>query len=173
MKGAITLKRLGFIYNYFEEILLVALFAFMVAVIFLQVIMRYVFNNSLPWSEELGRFIFQWLTWIGISLGARLGQHIKITMLTDKLPPRGAHAANILSEIIVIIICVLTMYYGVELSKLFVGTRFTTIKISLAWGYAALIVGCGLMTIRSLISIKGSVTGLITGNPAAGPQNAS
>lgn len=173
MKGAINIKRLGFIYNHFEEILLVVLFAFMVAVIFLQVIMRYVFNNSLPWSEELGRFIFQWLTWIGISLGARLGQHIKITMLTDKLPPKGAQAANILSEIIVIIICVLTMYYGVELSKLFMATRFTTIKISLAWGYAALIVGCGLMTIRSLISIKNSVTGLITGNPVASSQNVS
>lgn len=164
------IKRLSFIYNHFEETLLVGLFAFMVAVIFLQVIMRFVFNNSLSWSEELGRFMFQWLTWIGISLGARLGQHIKITMLTDKLPHRGAQAANIISEIIVIMICVLTMYYGVELSKIFIGTRFTTIKISLVWGYAALIVGCGLMTVRSLVSIKNSMISFITGNPVTSPE---
>lgn len=164
-----NIKRLSFIYNHFEEILLVTIFAVMVGVIFLQVIMRRVFNNSLSWSEELGRFTFEWLTWIGISLGARLGQHIKITLLTDKLSHRLAQAANILSEIIVIIICVLTLYYGIELSKLFYGARFAMLKFSLAWGYFSVIVGCGLMAIRSLVSIKNSVVSLITGNPLANP----
>lgn len=157
-------NRLSFIYNHFEEILLVTIFAVMVIVIFLQVIMRYAFNNSLSWSEELGRFSFEWLTWIGISLGARMGQHIKITMLVDKLQYKGAQLANITSEIIVIIICGLTIYYGVELSKMFVGSKFTSIKISLAWGYASVIVGCGLMTIRSFVSIIKSIRNFKTGN---------
>lgn len=158
-------NRLNFIYNHFEEILLVTLFAFMVAVIFLQVIMRYVFNNSLSWSEELGRFLFEWLTWIGISLGARMGQHIKITLLIDKFHNKGAQIVNIISEIIVIIICGLTIYYGVELSNMFISSNFTTIKISLAWGYASVIVGCGLMVIRSLVSITKSIMVFKTGIP--------
>ncbi len=159
------IKRLGFIYNHLEEIILVGLFAVMVAAIFLQVIMRYVFDNSLSWSEELGRFVFEWLTWIGISLGARVGQHIKISLLVDKLPNKGAQAANIASDIIVIIICGLTMYYGIELSKMFAGSNFTTIKISLAWGYASVIVGCGLMIIRSMESIVRSAVSFRTGEP--------
>lgn len=158
-------KRLGFFYNHLEEIILVILFALMVVVIFLQVIMRYGFNNSLAWSEEVGRFIFEWLTWIGMSLGARRGEHIKITLLTDKLPFRAAHAANILSSGIVVVICILTMIYGVELSKLFMGSKFTAMKISLSWGYASVIVGCGLMAIRSLGSVRSSARSLFTGPP--------
>lgn len=141
------------------------LFAVMVGVIFLQIIMRYVFNNSLTWSEELGRFIFQWLTWIGISLGARLGQHIKISILTDRLSYRLAHAFNILADLIVIVICVITLYYGIEISKLFLGSKFVTLKISLAWGYSAVVVGCSLMTIRSLISIKNSIGSMFSNEP--------
>ena len=76
-------NRLFYLLNHTEEIVIVAMFALMVAVIFLQVIMRYVFSNSLSWSEELGKFLFVWITWLGISLGERKGEHIKITMLTD------------------------------------------------------------------------------------------
>jgi len=156
-------NRIGFIYNHLEEIILVAMFAVMVAVIFIQVIMRYVFNNSLSWSEELGRFMFEWLTWIGMSIGAKKGQHIKITMLVDKFPFRLAQAANILSEIIVIVICGLTMIYGVELARMFAGALFTSMKISLAWGYASVVVGCGLMIMRSIISAVRSIKALKDG----------
>lgn len=158
-------ERLGFIYNHIEEIILITLFAIMVAAIFIQVIMRYVFDNSLSWSEELGRFVFEWLTWIGLSLGARVGQHIKITLLVDKLPNNLAQTANIVSETIVIVICGLTIYYGIELSKMFVGSHFTTIRISLAWGYASVIVGCGLMLIRSFASIIKSIRSFKAGSP--------
>ncbi len=157
-------ERLCYLYNHLEEIILVTLFVLMVAVIFIQIIMRYVFNNSLSWSEELGRFVFEWLTWIGLSLGARVGQHIRISLLVDRLPSNAAQTANIISEIIVIIICGLTIYYGVELSKMFAGSRFTTIKISLAWGYASVVTGCGLMIVRSLGSIGKSITAIHNAN---------
>jgi hypothetical protein len=41
------------IWNHFEEYLLVGSLAFSVALVFLQVVMRYVFQQSLSWSEEL------------------------------------------------------------------------------------------------------------------------
>ena len=96
-------NRLFYLLNHTEEIVIVAMFAVMVAVIFVQVIMRKC-GNSLTWSEELGKFLFVWITWLGISLGERKGEHIKITMLTDRLPFRVAQVVNILSEIIVIIV---------------------------------------------------------------------
>ena len=43
-----------------------------------QVIMRYVFHSSLGWSEELARYMFVWLVFIGISYGAKVMRHIKI-----------------------------------------------------------------------------------------------
>ena len=97
--------------NYAEEIILVTMFALMVVVIFVQVIMRYVFHSSLTWSEELGKFLFVWISWLGISIGEKRGEHIKITMLTDKLNVKWQHIFNLISESIVIAICALTVYY--------------------------------------------------------------
>ncbi|MCL2601411.1 MAG: TRAP transporter small permease subunit, partial [Treponema sp.] len=51
------------------------LMSFMVIILFIQVIMRRVFNNSLFWSEELARYMFIWLVYLGISHGARLRKH--------------------------------------------------------------------------------------------------
>ena len=159
-------NRLFYLLNHTEEIVIVAMFALMVAVIFLQVIMRYVFSNSLSWSEELGKFLFVWITWLGISLGERKGEHIKIPMLTDRLPFRVAQVVNILSEIIVIIICAVTFYYGITLVFSQMGTHYAGIKISVSWGYLAVVVGCGLMILRSVWGFGRSLKYLFKGAPA-------
>ena len=97
-------KQIFSILNHIEEVIIVSMFALMVIIIFVQVIMRKA-GNSLSWSEELGKFLFVWISWMGISLGQREGEHIKITMLTDRLPFRLAQIVNIISDIVVIIIC--------------------------------------------------------------------
>lgn len=149
-----------------EEIVLVIMFALMVLVIFGQVIMRYVFNNSLSWSEELGKFLFVWISWIGISIGAKRKEHIKITMFVDKCSPKNALICEILSEIIVFGICAVTAYYGIELVISQAHINFAGIKISMSWGYLAVVIGCAVMMLRNLIMIKTSFDSLRKGGEA-------
>ena len=122
-----------------EEVILVGMFALMVLIIFIQVIMRYIFNNSLSWSEELGKFLFVWISWLGISIGAKRKEHIKITMFIDKVSPKLKCLCDILSELIIFGICAVTAYYGLELvisqSQIF----FAGIKISMSWGYLSVV----------------------------------
>ena len=149
-------NRIVDVLNRVEEVVLVAMFSAMVLIIFVQVIMRKT-GNSLYWSEELGKFLFVWISWLGISIAQRKGEHIKITMLTDHLPFRSAQVFNILSDLVVIAICVVTLYYGVSLVISQWTSPYAGIKISTSWGYLAVVVGCTLMTIRCLASIKDSV----------------
>ena len=142
------------ILNHIEEVIIVSMFALMVIIIFVQVIMRKA-GNSLSWSEELGKFLFVWISWMGISLGQREGEHIKITMLTDRLPFRLAQIVNIISDIVVIIICAVIFYYGVELVVAQGNVPYA--------GYLAVVLGCGLMILRTLVSIKRSALTLING----------
>ena len=156
------MKKFFRVLNKTEEIVVVALFVAMVAIIFFQVVMRKL-NSSLSWSEELAKFIMIWLSWIGISIGEKRGEHIKISVLTDRFPPKLQHIFNIISEIIVILICVVTVYYGVSLVGSQWGTRYAGIHISVGWGYLSVVVGCSLMILRSLgmcwLSIKGIKNG--------------
>lgn len=65
---------------------LVAATAIMLAAIFLQVVMRYVFLRAPPWSEELAVLMFSWATLGGLALGVREGFHVALTLLVDALP---------------------------------------------------------------------------------------
>lgn len=125
--------------------------------------MRYVMNASLPWPDEMARFIFVWLTWLGISIGQKKGEHIKITMLTDKLPFNAARVVNIISGIIVIVICLITSYYTFEMMGQLQHARYVSIKISYVWGYMAIPIGCILMSLRTLKSMYISVKELRCG----------
>jgi len=143
--------------NKLEEVVLVSMFCVMVLIIFIQVIMRYAFNSSLSWSEELGKFLFVWISWVGISIGARKNEHIKITMLTDKLSPKMSHIINIISEVVVMCICAVTVFYGISLIISQASTNFAGIKISMSWGYLSVVFGCIIMMLRNLESIISSI----------------
>ena len=144
------IKKIIHAYDRFEDFLLVTMFAGMVTVIFYQVIMRYIFNNSSVWSEELGRFLFVWITWIGISIGARRLEHIKVMLLVDKLPFKASRTVNIFAEIVVIAVCAITAYYSYSLMISQNHISFAAIKISMSWGYLAVFLGCVIMCLRCL-----------------------
>lgn len=62
-----------------------------------------------------------------------------------------------------VIICAVIFYYGVELVVAQGNVPYAGIKISTSWGYLAVVLGCGLMILRTLVSIKRSALTLING----------
>ena len=73
---------------------LIGLITVMVFVVSAQVALRYLFNSSINWADELGRLCFVWSIFIAIPLGLKGGAHIGIEMLVARLPQglRGALA---------------------------------------------------------------------------------
>lgn len=77
---------------------LVGLVVVMVAVVSAQVALRYLFNNSIDWADELSRLCFVWSIFLAIPLGLRSGSHIGIQMLASRLPqPLRALVARIVA----------------------------------------------------------------------------
>ena len=71
-----------------EYFLVAVMIAVMAIVNFLQVVFRYVIEGSLPWSEELLRFLFVWTTFLGAGIGVRKGAHLGLTIIVNNLPPK-------------------------------------------------------------------------------------
>jgi TRAP-type transport system small permease protein len=59
----------------------------MVVVVSLQVLLRYAFNTSLDWAEDVARLLFVWSIFLAIPLGVKQGTHIAIELLTLHLAP--------------------------------------------------------------------------------------
>lgn len=152
-----------------EDVCLVSMFVLMVAAIFLQVIMRFVFNNSLTWSEELGKFIFVWISWLGISIAERKNEHIKITLVTDRMSPKWRTVCEIVASICVLLILGVIVYYGVELVQFQQRVHYAGIKISTSWGYLSLVLGCGFMVLRVIGGIIRNIGYLKSGNYPVDP----
>lgn len=81
MKKKSILSQFTNIYNNLEEYLLIISLVCNVLLVFLQVIMRTVFKNSLTWSEELSRYIFIWQIWLGASTALKYNEHIRVTLI--------------------------------------------------------------------------------------------
>ncbi len=79
--------------NSLAEYAVCALLAVMVVVVFLQVIFRFVIRSSLPWSEELARYLMVWIVFLGASIGVKRKSHIGVEAVVALLPDRCAGTA--------------------------------------------------------------------------------
>ena len=87
---------------FFLTILLIIICVSMIA----QVVMRYVFNNSLSWSEEISRYCLVWSTFFSIGYCTRYRKSLRITLLVDALPAR-------VREVVYIVVqAVICVFYG-------------------------------------------------------------
>jgi len=68
------------------NVITIAMFMVLIAVVFAQVIFRYVLHFSVPWTEELARVILVWLVFLGISEVERKRDGIRTVYFIEKLP---------------------------------------------------------------------------------------
>ncbi|MEK7753004.1 MAG: TRAP transporter small permease [Acidobacteriota bacterium] len=66
--------------------LVVAMVAVMLSVLSAQVLLRYVFNLTLSWSEELSLGLFTWTVLLTAALGVREAFHVRMSLLIQRLP---------------------------------------------------------------------------------------
>lgn len=138
-----------------ELYICVFLMSFMTLLVFVQVIMRYVFNNSLSWSEELARYTFIWLIYIGISYGCKLRKHIKIDAALYLFPKKVRPYVVLLGDILFIAFAVYITYTGFfySMEQIQFDMRSAALKIPYQYIYMSTVVGFGLATIREIQTI--------------------
>lgn len=82
--------------------------ALMIVVVSAQVIIRYIFNDSLDWADEVSRIAFVWTIFLAIPLGIRDGTHVGIEILVKRFPNNlqkiVSCATNILAAVLMLII---------------------------------------------------------------------
>ncbi|MEL6503272.1 MAG: TRAP transporter small permease [Pseudomonadota bacterium] len=86
--------------------------AIMVAVILLQVVFRYVFNNALPWPEEAARFCMLWMTGMAAPSALRWGGFVAIDMLENALPRVAAQILSLFLLTLSGLVLIMAIQYG-------------------------------------------------------------
>lgn len=148
-----TLKKL---WDHLEEYILVYSMMFSVALVFLQVIMRYVFSSSLSWSEELARYLFLWQIWLGASYAVKERKHLRIEAVQSMIKSaRGKIRFELVALFLWLVFSIFMVYKGGELVKLLFirGQVSPAMRVPMAYAYASVPVGCLLMSVRLIAEI--------------------
>ncbi|MEW9053266.1 MAG: TRAP transporter small permease [Neobacillus sp.] len=135
--------------RHIEEVLLVLFSSVMVSVIFIQVVAR-MLDNSLSWSEELARYCFIWLVYLGISYGVKKNRHIKVDIVLLMLKDKGKIILNMISTLLFIVFCLFVIRYGYYIASqlLAFGQSSPALHIPMGLVYMATPIGMGLTLIR-------------------------
>ena len=132
-----------------EYFLMVVGIVITVLILFAQVILRYVFKASLPWIEEAGRYLFIYFTWIGTSLAASSGEHIRVEILHNKFPAAKKYLETA-CHVVCCAMAVFMLVYGIKLidvMRLNVAVS-PTMKIPMWICYFVIPISGGLMIIK-------------------------
>jgi TRAP-type C4-dicarboxylate transport system permease small subunit len=118
--------------------------AVMAVVVFVSVVVRYLVDYSVPWSEEVARYLMVWLTFLGIGPVLRIGGHVAIDTAQASLPAVPAMVLRAIVLAAVLLFCVLLVRFGHALVLRTLHQTTAVTEISFAWVSSAVPVGAAL-----------------------------
>ena len=144
-----TLDFLDKVLTFFEEWTLFISVMVALVSLFINVVLRYGFNHSLAWSEELVREVIIYTTFIGCSAAVKNRSMIRIDA-SVQLFPKLKTALTLFSNFTVMVFAAMMIYYGWLMGALQVRTHQKTIilQIPLVYLYAVLPLMGAMMMIR-------------------------
>lgn len=139
------------------EALMVAALAGMVVAVFVNVVLRYVFNTSIVSYEEISRLLFVWLVAVGSIVAAYEGTHLGFDMLTARVGPKVGRILFWVSQLLVVGCMLLLLKGSWEQVKAGMDSFSTVLGYPLALGAAAtmvLAIGMLLVAVRDMLRGK-------------------
>ncbi len=136
------MKRIRLFLDKLVNLLVIACVIGMVAVIFLQVIFRFVLNDPLSWSEELARFLFVWITFLGAAICARERAHIGMDYVVSKFPEALRKRIEHFEMLLLVVISLAIMVTSIETVVTNFGQSSPALKLNMGLVYAAIPIGC-------------------------------
>ncbi|AZR71964.1 hypothetical protein BBF96_00215 [Anoxybacter fermentans] len=98
--------------NIYKGIIVILTFL-MFVIVGANVFMRYVLNNSLGWADELSRFIFIWVSFLGAVLAYHSNEHIGLDIVVKLIPSKKIQLIfRLIGDLGVLLVIIFLTYYG-------------------------------------------------------------
>ena len=120
--------------------LIVGCLAVMVVLVFTNVVLRYAMNSGIAVSEELSRWLFVWLTFLGGIIAMHEGAHLGTDTLVSRLPLAGKKACLVIGHVLMLFVCWLLFKGALDQVKINWDSTSAAMEVSMAWFY-----GCGMV----------------------------
>jgi TRAP-type C4-dicarboxylate transport system permease small subunit len=141
-----------------EDLFVAGGLSVMCLVLAIQVFCRYVLNYPLIWSEEMARYLFVWVTFVGASYGIRRGSHITMEALVDRMPVSVQNALGIALNVVAFCAFAYLVPVGLLFTLDQVAIASSAMQISMALVVSAVPVGSVLICVRLVVDTVHKIT---------------
>ena len=142
------------------QLVIVGMFAVLIATVFYQVVGRYVFNAPPAWSEELARFLQVWIALLASALCVHQGMHLGVDYLLHAAPPHGRAILEVVVNLLVSGFLLLLFVQGIRILDVAAVQSSPAMGINMWYAYLAVPVGAFLMLLESVLKLGAALRGL-------------
>ncbi len=132
--------------------------AAMFVIVGVNVFSRYVLNSSLGWADELARFVFIWISFLGAVIAYRNHDHVGLDLLVKRIPsPKIQAVLRLLGEIGILLVLLCLLYYGWVVSMSATNVS-PALYIPMKFVYLIVPVCAAMMLVINFLHIKQHIT---------------
>lgn len=100
--------------NNLEKIIILVNYIAMAAIIFVEVIRRFVFKEQAAWSTTIPIYLFLWIVWIGCAYNVKIRSHLRFDELRARLPYKAQFGCLMMDAFLWILFSIIVIYYSTE-----------------------------------------------------------
>ncbi|MEM1050279.1 MAG: TRAP transporter small permease [Pseudomonadota bacterium] len=150
-----------------ERWALLMFYVMLVATMFIEVLRREILSYSSIWGEEIVRYSFIYLAWIGAAAAVRERGHIRIDVILEYVGPRVKALLYIFGDLVMFAVALVALYWSFE--TVLVSAKFGSVthglRISQVWFLSAVPIGFALVIFRLIQSFLRDLNDLRHGRP--------
>jgi TRAP-type C4-dicarboxylate transport system permease small subunit len=135
-----------------EDVLGVLALLAALAVMSVQIFLRYVLNDSLIWSEEAARYLLIAIAFLGCATGCRKACHIRIDVIDLVLPERLRRALSLATDAVVLGYVAYVAWLAIGIIPILGRQPSTAMRMPMAIPYGVIALGFGLAALRIILS---------------------
>jgi len=150
-----------------ERWALLVFYSMLVITMAVEVLRREVFAYSSVWGEEIVRYAFIYLVWIGAASAVRERAHIRIDVIFEFCSPRTKALLYLFGDLAMLVVACFALYWSWE--SLLVSYKFGSVshglRVPMVWFLSAVPIGFCLLLYRLQQSIRRDISDLRHGRP--------
>ena len=162
------MRLLRWIDSNIERIIILVAYVFMAAIIFVEVIRRFLLSEQAAWSSTIPIYLFLWVVWIACAYNVRIRAHLSFDELRVKFSQRGQFICLMLDAVLWIVFSVIVIYYTTKqvlLSRDNFAIVQGTDEVMQWWFYIATPLAFALLIVRVLQNVAKDLSDYRNGRP--------
>lgn len=136
-----------------------AAMAGIVVIVFVNVIMRYLFDSGLTWSDEVSVNLFVWFIFLGGILAELYGLHLKVDVFTDRMQPVLQRVCAIAADLLVVVSMLILFVGGVQQVEVTSGNISSATGLPSSYITVSMVIFAGAVLLLTLGDLWKIVTG--------------